>query len=247
MKKQTSILTIAGFDPSGGAGILADIKTFQAFKCQGMAVQTANTLQTADKFEEVKWEDEAVVTRQLTLLLQTYEFSAVKIGLIPSFQALENWLSILKALHKKVPVIWDPVLSASAGFKFHKNMNDLSKVLSAVDWVTPNWNEVKILGRVSEALEAAKQLAAHTNVYLKGGHQLEKPGKDFWVSADQIRGFNPKLGNYSEKHGSGCAFSAALAANLGKGYPPQKAILNSKRMIERLLKSSTTKLAVYHG
>ena len=69
MNKQNYILTIAGFDPSGGAGILADIKTFEQHKCIGMGVQTANTIQTENEFLSVNWIDENVVLKQLEMLL----------------------------------------------------------------------------------------------------------------------------------------------------------------------------------
>ena len=73
-KKNNYILTIAGFDPSGGAGILADVKTFEQNKCIGMAVQTANTIQTEDEFLSVNWVNEDIVIKQLEKLLIKYTF-----------------------------------------------------------------------------------------------------------------------------------------------------------------------------
>ena len=88
-------LTIAGFDPSGGAGVLADIKTFEQNKVQGLAVITANTIQTEDSFEKINWIEESMVVDQLMTLLNRYEIKFVKIGLIQSGEFLEKIISLL--------------------------------------------------------------------------------------------------------------------------------------------------------
>ena len=247
MKKRVNILSIAGFDPSGGAGVLADIKTFELHKCYGMAVQTANTVQTENDFKAVNWIKDERVKDQLDTLLNEYAFAGVKIGLISSFDFLVDLIDRVREKNPKTVIVWDPVLSASAGFDFHKDAESVNQVLNRVDWITPNWQEMQVLGKTDNALEAAIEMSNSLNVYLKGGHNSESLGKDYWLFKGELKAFNPKKGNYSEKHGSGCVFSSALAANLAKGFPPQKAVLKSKRYIEELLRSTSAKLGYHYG
>jgi len=100
MKKRPYILTIAGFDPSGGAGILADCKTFEKHKCLGMAVITANTIQIEDRFISLNPVNEHLVLQQLETLLQQYYFKYIKIGLIPSVALLQQ---CVKRIQKYLP------------------------------------------------------------------------------------------------------------------------------------------------
>lgn len=242
MIKRPNILTIAGFDPSGGAGVLADVKTFEAHKCTGFAVQTANTIQTEDEFLRVNWIDQAVVIDQLKTICERYSIQGVKIGLVPSFAFLLEAIPIVRSANENVKIIWDPILSASAGFNFKHDLSALISVLSLVDWLTPNWNEIKQLSGKEDGLEGAKVLGDFTRIYLKGGHNEKSQGKDYLFYQDSVKSFNPKAGKYYEKHGSGCVFSAALISNLMRGYPTQKAVLRSKRYIEHFLKSDSSKL-----
>lgn len=242
MKTRPYILTLAGFDPSGGAGVLADVKTFEANKCLGMAVQTANTIQTEDHFASVNWLSEEDVLAQLKLLIERYSFAGVKIGLIPSFSFLAKAIDVIRSKNESAIIVWDPVLSASAGFDFEHDLNELEQVLKQVNYITPNWNEITQLSGLSDALEGAKALSKSTKVYLKGGHHPDYPGKDFLVCNEEIKAFNPKPGDFNPKHGSGCVLASALTANLVLGYPEQKAILRTKRYMEEFLKSSLSLL-----
>jgi len=248
MKEQNHILTIAGFDPSGGAGLLSDIKTFEQHKCIGMAVQTANTIQTEDKFLSVNWIDEDIVIKQLETLLSKYRFKYVKIGLIPNLEFLQKAIQILKAHNPKIKIIWDPILSASAGFTFKKDLSQLETVLEQVYLITPNWNEIKVLANNDDALKGAKQLSVLTKVFLKGGHNETNLGKDYLFEDGNQKSFKPKktVKPISPKHGSGCVLSSAIAANLQQGYPIQKTILKSKRYIESLLSSNKTLIGRHH-
>ncbi len=247
MKKRPNILTIAGFDPTGGAGTLADIKTIEKLKCRGMAVQTANTIQSEDTFLSVNWINEEQILGQLEFIIQHYSFAAVKIGLVPSLSFLNQALDLLDTLGSRPKIIWDPVLSASAGFDFEQDLSEIKACLSRVDWITPNWNEAHKITGEEEVLEACKSLSSLTKVYLKGGHNTDDLGTDYLIENGNIQRFRPRLGNYFEKHGSGCVLSAALASNLAKGYPNKKAILRTKRYIEQFLKSSTSLLGYHYG
>lgn len=245
MKQRPKILSIAGFDPSSGAGLTADLKTFEAHKCYGMAVQTANTIQTEHEFISPNWIDENVIFDQLDLLLKHNEFAVVKIGLIPSFDFLIDAIKRIRNKNANAVIIWDPVLSTSTNFKFNHANNALNDLLDLVDWITPNWNEIQELTGNSDALEGAKILSAKAKVYLKGGHNKNQPGKDYLYENGQSLSFNPRLLSLVGKHGSGCVFSSALASNIALGYPVQKSVLRAKRYIEQFLKSNSTLLGLH--
>jgi len=243
MNKRPKILTIAGFDPSGGAGVLADIKTFEAHRCMGFAVITANTIQNESEFIAPNWISEEEIFAQLNILLKQHQFEYVKIGLIPSLDFLKEVINQLSIYNCQL--VWDPILSASAGFDFKHDLSELKEVLKQVYLITPNWNEIKQLSGNKEALKGAEELSKLTNVYLKGGHSKEV-GKDYLFFDDKVYPLNPKNKKpMFEKHGSGCVFSSALTANLLKGYPIIKVCLRSKRYIEKYL-NSTNELLGYH-
>lgn len=241
-KEKIKVLTIAGFDPSGGAGILADIKTFESHRVYGMAVCTANTIQNEEEFVEVNWIDEKQVLDQLNILIKKHRFDYVKIGLIPSLDFLKKVIFQLNTQSSSPKIIWDTVLSASAGFDFKLELSELKNVLKEVFIITPNWEEAKQLAGKEDGMEAAKELIKYTNVYLKGGHNLTNKGKDYLFYKDKVYPFNPKKVIDGEKHGSGCVFSSALTANLAKGLPIIKACLISKGYINKFLSSSNTLL-----
>ena len=239
-KVRPKILTIAGFDPSGGAGILADIKTIEANKCAAFAVCTANTVQNENEFVAPNWIAEEEVFAQLDVLLKEHQFSYVKIGLIPSLEFLKKLIAKLDA-----KIIWDPILSASSGFNFDHDLSELKEVLKGIYIVTPNWNEVKKLSGNEDAQKGARNLSAFTNVYLKGGHNPDVKGKDYFYFEQNIFPFNPKIKVLYEKHGSGCVFSSALTANLAIGFPTIKACLRSKNYMNKFLNSTPTLLGTH--
>ncbi len=237
---RSHILTIAGFDPSGGAGVLADVKTFEQHKLLGMAVNTANTVQNDADFRAVNWLTEDEIFGQLEILLERFRFSTVKVGLIPSMGMIPE---LKKRLGENTRIIWDPVLSASAGFDFNHVPADPEAILREVFMITPNWEEVVRLSGREDAMEGAKYLSGYCNVYLKGGHNAVDPGRDFLFVGGKQFNFRPVEKRVWPKHGSGCILSSALAANLERGYPILKACLRAKRYTEQALVSNQGLLA----
>ncbi len=240
-----NILTIAGFDPTGGAGILADVKTFEQHKLQSFAIQTANTIQTEDKFISVNWVEESMIIEQLDTILAQYKFEYVKIGLIPSLSFLKTIIKKLKNYNDKIKIIWDPVLTSSSGFDFKLNLATITEILKDLYMITPNWNECKKLSGIEDSEKGANILAEHCLVYLKGGHNEANIGKDFLYTPNKTYPFRAQGKRVTEKHGSGCVLSSAIAANLLRGYPIIKACLRSKNYITRVLES-TPNLLGYH-
>ena len=243
-KKLTYILSISGFDPCGGSGVLADVKTFEQHGGTGMAVQTANTVQTESELKSVSWIDEDTVLAQLDFLLMTYKFKYVKIGLIPSIEFLKMAIEKCKLANPKVKVIWDPVLTAGSDFVIGQDLSELNEVLKDLFLITANENVVRTMTGSENEKEGAMLISEYVKVYLKGDINSNHLGKDFLYVNSQCQTFNQKDRNmmYHEKHGRGCILSSAIAANLANGYPLQKSCLKSKRYIEGVLASSKTLL-----
>lgn len=241
--KRPIVISIAGFDPSGGAGLLSDIKTFEKNKVMGFGVTTATTVQTEDNFVSVRWEDEKVVVEQLRALLNRYSIAGVKIGLVKNFDQVNSVLDEICKTNQRPYVIWDPILRASSGYDFNHQLDSLQELLRAINLVTPNWMEVQELSG-EDGEDGAKKLSEFCDIYLKGGHSNEL-GKDFLYSKDgKVRSFNMKTRG-SEKHGSGCVFSSALLSHIVKDYPIHKACVGAKRYTEKVLSSNKSKLG-YH-
>lgn len=242
------VLTIAGFDPCGGAGILADVKTAEFNGCMGMAVITANTVQTEDAFFSIGWVDEVQILNQLETLLQKYSFKAVKIGIVESFEVLQKILLLVRKYQPDVFIVWDTVLAASTGFDFVANIQHetLITVLKSVNLITPNAKEVLRLTANVDELESAKWLSQYTSVLLKGGHRETKLGVDTLFINDEIIELLPiKKEDVTPKHGSGCMLSSAIAAQMALGKLISEACELAKRFIEKQLSSNQTLLAYY--
>ena len=241
------VLSIAGFDPSGGAGSLADIKTFEANRVCGMGVLSALTFQNDILFEGLKWIEADEILQQVAVLRKRFEFSVVKIGLIKNLEVLETVISELKQSLTECQIIWDPIVKASAGFQFHKHFEreQLFAVLENCFLITPNTEEVTFLAGIDNPMEAARLLAKHCSVLLKGGHNKEEPGVDYLFSQNQIEKIFPKGKVVFPKHGSGCVLSAAIASNLAKGNDLITACLNAKTYVEQFLSSNETLLGTH--
>ncbi|WP_281235380.1 hydroxymethylpyrimidine/phosphomethylpyrimidine kinase [Flavobacterium gelatinilyticum] len=237
------VLSIAGLDPSGGAGILADIKTFEQHKVTGFAISTANTIQTENQFYEIQWTDLSFVIRSIETLFLNYKIKVVKIGILPSLYDLNRIVSTIKLLSPTTKIVWDPVLKSSTKFEFMniEDCLDLDKILSKIDLITPNYPEAEIL--FPDFI--SKENKFPTNILLKGGHNEKSLGTDRLFLKDEVLELLPSGKNCFEKHGSGCVLSSAIASNLALNQTLKEACKNAKIYIENYL-SSTPTLIGYH-
>lgn len=245
-KERPCALSIAGFDPSGGAGLLADIKTFEQHKVQGMGVVTGLTFQNDSVFDEVQWIQTNEITRQIEVLTRKFKFEFVKVGMIKDLDTLAVLISLLRASNSKL--IWDPILKASAGFEIHKGFEKekLVSILKNLYLITPNTDEIKILSGETDEMKGAKLLSNYCNVFLKGGHSEKNKGKDFLFTTDgNVFPFRPKKISENRKHGSGCVLSSAITANLALGTHLQRSCLKAKDYVTKFLTSTKTLLG-YH-
>lgn len=112
------VITIAGFDPSGGAGVLADCKTFEQLKVQGLAVCTAMTVQTESQCLSMEWQPLDQVLSTVDILMKKYPVEAVKIGVVKEAGFLNEIIKTIKANAPEAKIVWDPVLKSTSEFTF---------------------------------------------------------------------------------------------------------------------------------
>lgn len=242
------VLTIAGHDPSGGAGILSDIKTFEQHRVYGLAITTGNTIQTENNFHEMQWTDLNFVLDSIKTLFKTYNIKTVKIGIVPSLDYLKNIVAEIKTLSPKTKIVWDTVLKSTTNFEFVsiENQSELIEILEQIDLITPNYHEIlKFSESDHPAKKIAQELSTYCSVLLKGGHNSRQKGTDYLYVEKECAKLSGTLTVASEKHGSGCVLSSAITANLALGHDILLSSLKAKTYIEKYLNSNATLLG-YH-
>jgi len=244
--KRAFCLTVAGFDPSSGAGLSADLKTFEALGVYGLAVQTALTIQNESVFKSVHWSEWEWIRDQIAILAERYPVKVAKIGLIENLEILNRVLRLLHEKFSGIKLIWDPILRASAGFEFHEDWEKglLPSVFSELELVTPNRDEIASLYPEDESAEAefvADELSHQVAVLLKGGHQKSENATDILFRNGKARYFTSERLPHP-KHGSGCVLSAATAAHLALGRDLPDAVRLAKDYVQEFLGSSEGRL-----
>jgi hydroxymethylpyrimidine/phosphomethylpyrimidine kinase len=241
------VLTIAGFDPSAGAGVLADVKALEANGVYGLAACTALTVQNDVAFERVSWVGLADIQDQISTLLSRFSVGFIKIGLIESLPVLLELMQWLKAHNPTVQLIWDPVLKATAGYEFHQRPDAglLQAICRELALLTPNRPEALRLLPAASPEAAAEALAAWCPVLLKGGHADGDFATDVLLTPDtRYTLASPRL-PHGEKHGSGCVLSAAILARLALGDGLPEACRQGKGYTAAFLGSNDSRLG-YH-
>ncbi|UKJ06874.1 hydroxymethylpyrimidine/phosphomethylpyrimidine kinase [Solitalea lacus] len=239
------VLTIAGFDPTGGAGLVADCKTFEQLGVMGLSVCTAVTVQTEEQVFNVDWLSPQSIINQLNPLLSRYPVEYVKVGIIQNWEVLSEIVEVAKKIRPNLKFIVDPVLGPSMGTPFH-NVVGLESSLMHLALLTPNVPEMQEMTVNENAIEAAVLWSAKCPVLLKGGHSSTTPGTDLLIVNGQITELNPLGPMGSPKHGTGCCLSAAITAQLANGQSLENACLEAKKYVYRLIHSNQTLLA-YHA
>jgi hydroxymethylpyrimidine/phosphomethylpyrimidine kinase len=225
-RRPARLLSIAGSDPSGGAGIQADLKTFAAYGGYGMTVVTAITAQSTAGVLAVETVDADLVELQLRAVLDDIGVDGVKIGMLGSAAVVERVAAALRRVERGVPIVLDPVLAASDGTPLlgPGGTERLSaELLPLATVVTPNRREAAaLLGRPVEderaARDAALELDAHGAAALVTGG--DAPGGevvDVLAERGELTVFRAGRLDTRSTHGTGCTLSAALAALLAGG------------------------------
>jgi hydroxymethylpyrimidine/phosphomethylpyrimidine kinase len=225
-----ALLTIAGFDPSAGAGILADIKAFEHCNVYGQAVCTALTVQNENDFKKPNWLAWLQIKSQLQILSRVRDFNYIKIGLVENPETLERILKWLRKKYPKAFIIWDPILKASSGFEFHKqNAVTWQKLLTYANLITPNLPEAEFLGLSKGSFKTA--------VLVKGGHSKKNEDLLYLPNSPTPTKFTFKRIKGVERHGSGCTFSALILANFAKYNDLKKAIHKAHQSMQKFFKN----------
>ncbi|MBY7142156.1 bifunctional hydroxymethylpyrimidine kinase/phosphomethylpyrimidine kinase [Virgibacillus sp. NKC19-3] len=246
MKHVSTALTIAGTDPSGGAGIQADLKTFQELKSYGMSVITSVVAQNTTGVQNVHHLPIDMIKQQLDSVISDIPVHACKTGMIANRDMMEviaGYVSELDASY-----VMDPVMVATSGDSLIDQDSRLflrENLLPLTTLVTPNIPEAEfITGNTIETTDDMKQ-AAETIVknfgagaaLIKGGH-MSGSAVDFLYDGMDIKTFSADRMNTNNTHGTGCTYSAAITAFLGQGIALQDAISQAKRFITAAIKHS---------
>jgi hydroxymethylpyrimidine/phosphomethylpyrimidine kinase len=238
-------LTVAGSDSGGGAGIQADLKTFAAHGVYGTSAITAVTAQNTREVIAVAEVPEEVVAAQIDSVLEDIGAGAIKTGMLSSARIVTTVVERIEAWG--IPTVVDPVMiSKSGNFLLSPDaVGAVKRQLIPVSWiVTPNYHEASELTGIEidsdeDAREAARALAdmGARIVVIKGGHRPGAPidlvydGSSFGeLSAERIETENT--------HGTGCTFSAAIAANLALGFGPLESVARAKHYLTEALRTS---------
>lgn len=239
------VLSVAGFDPSGGAGIIADLKTFAAHNCFGVAAITALTVQNTQGVSSVHPVEPPVLKKSILSLLSDGRVKALKIGMLGN----ENNASVVGEVLKSngdLPAVLDPIVRSSSGVALldASGLVYLRKnLLPRVTVVTPNLAEAAALTGIPvenvESMKAAArklvELGARA-VVVTGGH-LEKP-IDVFFDGTTMEAFDSDRIKPDNTHGAGCTFSSAVAANLALGRQLRDAVVLAKAYVVEAIRQA---------
>ncbi len=239
----TILLTIAGFDPSGGAGIAADLKTFAAHNCYGIAAVTALTVQSTEGVRSVHLTPAATLRAQLEALAEDIAIAGVKIGMLgnrANAAVVAEFLDRSQFAH----VVLDPVVKPTAGgidLLDASGVKFLSEeLMKRSTVVTPNIAEAELLAGVEIKDTAAMEVAAKTlvergarAVVVKGGH-MEK-AIDVLFDGTEVLALGGDRIKSENTHGSGCTFASAIAAQLASGRGLHEAVLLAKAYVTKAI------------
>lgn len=245
-KNFSSALTIAGTDPSGGAGIQADLKTFQELKVYGMSVITSVLAQNTIGVQAVHHLPLDIIEEQLHSVFTDLPVHAFKTGMIANAEMME----IIKETNKNIdiPYVIDPVMVATSGDSL---IDEEARVflqeqlfpLSII--ITPNIPEAEFITglkikTVDDMKKAAKQIVRETgtrSALVKGGH-LTGDAIDILYDGKQLFTFKEKRIHTINTHGTGCTLSAAITAYLSKGLPLRASVEKGKKFVTHAIKNS---------
>jgi len=235
------ILTIAGSDSSGGAGIQADLKTIAVHGCYGASAITALTAQNTRGVTAVHTPPVAFLAEQLRTTTSDFPPSAIKIGMLPNAECVYAVAEALRSL--SCPVVLDPVMVATSGARLAENeavvaMREALFPLAAL--ITPNLHEAEALCDLKIKSAADMESAAKAIGYpvlIKGGHFDSNKASDLLYHNNSAAWLRAKRLDVGETHGTGCTLSTAIACNLGLGHSLADSARLAKRWLTELLKT----------
>jgi len=251
--QQPVCMTIAGVDPSGGAGVIADVKTFSAFGCYAAAAISSLTFQNTTGVFGAVHQDAASIRGQVNAVLDDLPVAAVKTGMLPSREVIEEVAALLRTSGIKFIVV-DPVIRSTSGYDLIDDpaLRSLIEHLFPLSTlVTPNLQEAeRIAGMKIDSADAVRLAAEKiisfgaAHVLIKGGHFFENTARersavDHLFSADgSTHSFAAPYIDTDATHGTGCVLAAAITANLAKGNSLIDSIDISKRFVTEAIRTA---------
>lgn len=242
-------LTIAGVDPSGGAGVLADVRTFVAFGCFPTAVVTSLTFQNTTGVTGALHQSADTVRQQTLPLVHDFKISGAKTGMLPTSEVIAEVASLFRNESLPAPVV-DPVMQATSGDSLIDDAaveTLVRELFPLARLITPNIPEAERLTQLvirdeNEMITAAKSIQAQNAkaVLVKGGHLKRGSTEaiDVLVQGGEVTVFREAMLSVGQVHGSGCTLSAAIAAGLATGLDLQDAIRKAKAYVTSLIRSA---------
>lgn len=254
------VLTIAGFDPSGGAGTIADIRTIESFGCAAVAAITSVTFQNAERFYGAEHQSAESVREQVEAISGATRIAAVKIGMLPTLAVVREVARLVREKYLPAPVV-DPVLESTSGGKL---MEDeafeafVTELLPLARVITPNIPEAeKLAGMNIRDEDDMRQAAARIRelgvraVLVKGGHlsqktegtrqkaeSAEQEAVDLLDADGQVTVFRSEWIEAPNVRGTGCMLSSAIAAQLASGSDLKDSVTTARHFVADRIRSS---------
>ena len=246
-------LSIAGLDPSGGAGVIADVKTFRAFNCYATAAVTSITFQNTKGVFGAEHQAAGSVRRQIEAVVDDLDVVAIKTGMLPTSEVVAVVAEIITK--RGFPnVVVDPVIRSTSGYGLidASALQALVKELLPLSTlITPNIPETELLTGVAieseedirDAADVLRSMGAR-NVLIKGGHFDKTRAVDHLFVGETVQAYPAEYIDAAGTHGTGCVLSSAIAANLALGRPLPDAVAAAKEFVTDAIR---TAFKVGHG
>ncbi|MBS3819458.1 bifunctional hydroxymethylpyrimidine kinase/phosphomethylpyrimidine kinase [bacterium] len=256
MNYEGKALTIAGSDSGGGAGIQADLKTFQSFNVFGMSVLTSITAQNTRGVRGVHDIPPFMVGEQIDAVMDDIGAESVKIGMLSRKEIIEVIVARIKKYGIKLGVV-DPVMAAKSGDRLLEKDAEkylVEKLLPVTYLLTPNVSEAQVLSGIRiEGIKDAQRSAELIQkkgpdfVLLKGGHLHQRKAVDILFDGKTFDYFQSRRMDAVNTHGTGCTLSSAITAGLSKGWDIRKAIEIAKGYVTRAIQNAPDDIGKGNG
>ncbi|MCA1618516.1 MAG: bifunctional hydroxymethylpyrimidine kinase/phosphomethylpyrimidine kinase [Acidobacteria bacterium] len=248
-------LTVAGFDPSGGAGVIADVKTFTAFGCFAAAAVTSLTYQNTTGVFGAAHQTAEAVRAQVLPVVEDFRVAGAKTGMLPTREVIAEVARLFRETPLPAPVV-DPVVRSTSGFDLIDDaaLDALkAELLPLARVVTPNIPEAeRITGLpirdrhgMLEAARAIRALGARA-VLVKGGHLVEDEAADVLDDGGRVTTFTAPRVETTSTHGTGCTLAAGIAACLARGMSLNESVEAAKRFVTEAIRRAP-RLGHGHG
>jgi len=261
-------LSIAGLDPSGGAGVIADVKAFEAFGCFATAAISSITFQNTTGVFGAVHQTAETVRQQVQPVIDDFDIVAVKTGMLPTREIIVEVADLIRN-NKLTNIVVDPVVRSTSGFDLIDNealKSLIEHLFPLADIVTPNIPEAERISGVAieseqdiiDAASVMREMGAR-NVLIKGGHsnsgqwsvvsgQLSEPGAvatgslrratDFLFMGEELVKIDDEYHETTATHGTGCTLSSAIAANLALGHALADAVTIAKAFVNQAIRTA---------